>query len=243
MVDASLARLGTNYIDLYYLHRLPPQGPEEFFESLKPLVASGKVRSVGISEASCANLRAAHAIIPLAAAQYEWSLVTRDLEADIVPACAELGITLVAYSPLSRNLLAGTTAADNVESTFRAAQPRFQGDNLVANQSLVKQTVAEMAVAKGVSAATLSLAWLLQHSKDCGCRVLPIPGSTKIAHALENISAQNVTLTPEDMSALENLATQVSGARGNEGYLSATYEGQKKVEAEKGVIHPNWARK
>lgn len=227
MVDTSLARLGTDYIDLYYLHRLPPQGPEEFFESMKPLVASGKVRSVGISEASPANLRKAHAIIPLAAAQYEWSLVTRDLEKDIIPICKELGIVLVAYSPLSRNLLAGTTVAD--DKTFRSMQPRFQGENLAANQKLV-QTVANLATSKGVSAATLSLAWLLQHAGNLGVGVLPIPGSTKAGHALENISAKDVVLTADDMVALEALAEQVAGARGNEVYLSATYEGQLKKE-------------
>lgn len=228
MVDASLARLGTDYIDLYYLHRLPPQGPEEFFESLKPLVACGKVRSVGISEASPSNIRKAHAIIPLAAAQYEWSIMTRELERDIIPLCKELGIILVAYSPLSRNLLAGASSAD--DKTFRSMQPRFQGENLAANQKLV-QVVIDMATAKGVSAAQLSLAWLLQHAANIGVNVLPIPGSTKASHAVENIAAKDISLTVEDMAALEALAKSVSGARGNDGYLSITYEGQLKAEA------------
>lgn len=228
MVDTSLARLGTDYIDLYYLHRLPPQGPEEFFESMKAVVASGKVRSVGISEASPSNLRKAHAILPLAAAQYEWSLVTRDLEKDIVPICKELGITLVAYSPLSRNLLAGAASAD--DKTFRSMQPRFQGENLAANQKLV-QVVADLASSKGVSAATLSLAWLLQHAANIGVQILPIPGTTTAAHAVENISAQSVELSAEDMAALEELASSVTGERGNAGYLSATYEGQLAQEA------------
>lgn len=227
MVDNSLARLGTSYIDLYYLHRLPAQGPEEFFESMKPLVASGKVRSVGISEASPNQLRSAHAIIPLAAAQYEWSIMTRELEEDIIPLCKELGITLVAYSPLCRNLLAGCATPD--DKTFRSMQPRWQADNLAANQKLV-QVIADLGASKGVSAATLSLAWLLQHASDMGVEVLPIPGTTKIPNALENISAKDVNLTADDMKALAALASQVAGARGNENYLSRGKEGQMQKE-------------
>jgi len=225
MVEASLARLGTDYIDLYYLHRLPPQGPEEFFESMKPLIASGKVRAVGISEASPENLRKAHAVMPLAAAQYEWSLLTRELEKDIIPVCAELGIVLVAYSPLSRNLLAGAATADTIGGTFRAGQPRFQGDNLEANQKLVK-VVAGLAEAKGVTPATLSLAWVLHKAAELGVEVLPIPGTTKAPHAAENIRAQDVSLSSEDMAALEALARGVVGERGAPWYMSGTYEAQ-----------------
>lgn len=235
MVDASLDRLGTDYIDIYYLHRLPPQGPEEWMESMKPILASGKVRSLGISEASPDNIRKAHAVHPLAAAQFEWSLLERDVETAIVPTCAELGIALVAYSPLSRNLLAAPTEGEYVMG-FRGGQPRFQGENLAANQALVK-VVADLATAKGVSTTALSLAWLLHKAEAMGVSVLPIPGTTKEPHAVANISGAEVSLAAAEMEALEALGARVSGARGAPWYLAGTYEAQLS-EGEFGYIAP-----
>jgi aryl-alcohol dehydrogenase-like predicted oxidoreductase len=225
MVSGSLERLGTDYIDLYYLHRLPAQGPEEWTRSMIPQIASGKVRSLGISEASAENIRKAHAICPLSACQYEWSLLTRNVESEIVPTCAELGITLVAYSPLARNLLA-VPESDGVENTFRATLPRFTGEALEANQKLVRDTVAAIAASKGVTASQLSLAWLYQRAQDLNVVVLPIPGTTKASHARDNFAGAGVTLTGEDMEFLETLAAQVVGARGSEFYLSHTFEAQ-----------------
>jgi aryl-alcohol dehydrogenase-like predicted oxidoreductase len=235
MVEASLARLGTDYIDVYYLHRLPPQGPEEFVQSMLPILACGKVKALGISEASAANIRKAHAIAPLALAQYEWSLLERGVESEIVPTCKELGITVVAYSPLARNLLAlGNDAAAVVENRvgFRAGNPRFDEANLETNLALAK-VVSDLAAAKGTTAASLSLAWLLHQAAKFGVALLPIPGSTKAAHAAENLAASAIELTDEDADALEDLAARVAGERGAAWYMASVHEAQKAKEASK----------
>jgi aryl-alcohol dehydrogenase-like predicted oxidoreductase len=225
MVDASLARLGTDYIDVYYLHRLPPQGAEEWFTSMKPILASGKVRALGISEASPANLRKAHAIAPITAAQYEWSLLERAVEAEIIPTCKELGIAVVAYSPLSRNLLAGGDTAATTSGTFRALCPRFAADNLAANAALVEQKVGALAASRGASTAQLSLGWLLQRAAEMGVSVLPIPGTTNPSHAAANMGGVGLRFSSAEMASLEELAAAVAGQRAPDRYLHGAHEG------------------
>jgi aryl-alcohol dehydrogenase-like predicted oxidoreductase len=228
-VDASLRRLCTDFLDIYYLHRMPASVEllEEWMRSMKVVVDSGRVRNVGLSEVPASWLRRAHAILPVTAVQQEWSLLTREpMESEVVPVCRELGITIVAYSPLARNLLAAAPSADGPPRDWRGDQPRFSAQNYESNKHLATQ-VAEIAARKGVSAASVSLAWLLHKGRDLGVRVVPIPGTTSEAHAKANMEAANsVSLTPEEMGQLEALGALVAGARGNEQYVSMAIEGK-----------------
>jgi aryl-alcohol dehydrogenase-like predicted oxidoreductase len=194
---------------------------------MKVVVDSGRVRNVGLSEVPASWLRRAHAILPVTAVQQEWSLLTREpMESEVVPVCRELGITIVAYSPLARNLLAAAPSADGPPRDWRGDQPRFSAQNYESNKHLATQ-VAEIAARKGVSAASVSLAWLLHKGRDLGVRVVPIPGTTSEAHAKANMEAANsVSLTPEEMGQLEALGALVAGARGNEQYVSMAIEGK-----------------
>ncbi|CAJ1387111.1 unnamed protein product [Effrenium voratum] len=224
-VDASLARLGLDYVDLYYCHRPPStlEKAEQWMASMKEIVKSGKVRHVGLSEFSPDWVRKLHAIHPVAAIQIEWSLVTRNLvEEFLLDCCKELGIGVVAYSPLARNLLAA--APVEVPTDWRAAQPRYSEENLKQNQELLKKIEA-MAEAKSVTAAQLSLAWLYFKAEQLGLSMIAIPGTTKIANAKTNLASLGVALTPEDAAALEALASAVAGDRGNERYLTMSIEG------------------
>jgi aryl-alcohol dehydrogenase-like predicted oxidoreductase len=201
--DASLQRLGVDHIDLYYQHRVDQSVPiEETVGAMKELVEAGKVRHLGLSEASAANIRRAHTVHPITALQTEYSLFTRDLEDEILPTLRELGIGLVPYSPLGRGLLTGAiTSADTLEdgdSRRTGYFPRFQGDALDANLALVDR-IRAIAEAKGCTPGQLALAWVLAQGDD----VVPIPGTKRVAYLEENVAAADVTLSEEDLRSLD----------------------------------------
>lgn len=211
--DASLRRLGVEVIDLFYQHRVDPSVPiEDTVGAMAELVRAGKVRALGLSEASAATIRRAHAVHPIAAVQSEYSLWSRDPEAEVLPVCRELGIGFVPYSPLGRGLLTGTIhdreslGADD----FRRTLPRFDDANLAANRPLL-DTLTQMAADKGVTAAQLALSWVL-HQGDF---IVPIPGARKISHLEENAAAASVALNEDDLVAIESALppTAVSGKR------------------------------
>ncbi|KAK9917631.1 hypothetical protein WJX75_006638 [Coccomyxa subellipsoidea] len=203
-VEGSLKRLGIDQIDLYYQHRVDRSIPiEETWAALKELVEEGKVKYLGISEASADEIRRAHKIHPISACQLEWSLWTRDVEEEIIPLLRELGIGIVAYSPLGRGFLTGTitSAGDLHKSDWRLeGQPRFQEGALEANFALV-QRVKELAVKKGVTPGQLALAWVHAQGPD----VFPIPGTKRIKYLEENAAAFFVELSPEDRAHLEEI--------------------------------------
>jgi aryl-alcohol dehydrogenase-like predicted oxidoreductase len=213
--DASLERLGVDHIDLYYQHRVDRSVPvEETWGVLAELVQAGKVRYLGISEAAPATVRRAHAVHPISAGQYEWSLFSRDLEEELVPTLRELGIGLVAYSPLGRGFLSGqiTSPDDFGEDDFRRNHPRFTGENFARNLELVDQ-VRELAEGKGVTPSQLAIAWVLAQGDD----VVPIPGTKRRRYLEENLGALEVELTGEDLAAIEKVTPRgsVAGARYN----------------------------
>jgi aryl-alcohol dehydrogenase-like predicted oxidoreductase len=213
--DASLRRLGVDTIDLYYQHRVDAQTPiEETVGAMSELVRMGKVRYLGLSEASPATLRRAHAVHPIAALQTEYSLWTRDPESGALDTCAELGIGFVAYSPLGRGFLTGRFRSMNdlAASDWRHQNPRFQGDNFQRNLRLV-DAVEGLAKGKGCTPAQLALAWLLSR----GAHVVPIPGSTRAERIEENAAATMITMTAEERSMLDRLGATVSGDRYSEG--------------------------
>ncbi|XP_077253996.1 putative aldo-keto reductase 2 [Tasmannia lanceolata] len=202
--EASLKRLGVDCIDLYYQHRIDTNVPIEVtMGELKKLVEERKIKYVGLSEASASTIRRAHAVHPITAVQLEWSLWTRDVEEDIVPTCRELGIGIVAYSPLGRGFFTtGPKVTDNLEEgDMRKYLPRFNGENLEHN-ARVFERVNEMATKKGCTPSQLALAWVHHQGND----VCPIPGTTKIANFDQNIRALSVKLTPKEMAELESLA-------------------------------------
>ena len=195
--EASLKRLGIETIDLYYQHRVDPATPiEDTVGAMADLVREGKVRFLGLSEAGASTIRRAHAVHPIAALQTEYSLWTRHVEEEILPACRELGIGFVPYSPLGRGFLTGRikTTTDLKEGDIRHVHPRFQGENLARNLRIA-ETVEKFAAEKKCSPAQLALAWCLAAGED----VVPIPGTKKTAYLRENVGAVDVRLTPEDM--------------------------------------------
>jgi aryl-alcohol dehydrogenase-like predicted oxidoreductase len=201
--DASLGRLGTDHIDLYYQHRPDVTVPiEETVGAMAELVEAGKVRHLGLSEASADTIRRAAAVHPIAALQSEWSIFSRDIEDEIVPACREHGVGLVPYSPLGRGLLTGTVGSlDQLsDDDFRRSVPRFQGENLDHNLALVA-VVREIAEARGVTPGQVALAWLAAQGDD----VVPIPGTKRRTYLEENVGAAEVTLTPDDLARLDDL--------------------------------------
>ncbi|CBS86432.1 aldo/keto reductase [Azospirillum lipoferum] len=200
--DASLKRLGVETIDLYYVHRLNPDIPvEETVGAMADLVKAGKVRALGLSEVSAATLRRAHAVHPIAAVQSEYSLWTRDMEDAVLPACRELGISLVAYAPLGRGMLTGAVSSPDqfAENDFRRVAPRFAGENFDRNLALVEQVKA-LAARKGCTPGQVALAWLLAQ----GPEILPIPGTKRIKYLEENVGAAAVTLTEAEVKALSD---------------------------------------
>ncbi|XP_077253997.1 putative aldo-keto reductase 4 [Tasmannia lanceolata] len=202
--EASLKRLDVDCIDLYYQHRIDTNVPIEVtMGELKKLVEEGKIKYVGLSEASASTIRRAHAVHPITAVQLEWSLWTRDAEEDIVPTCRELGIGIVAYSPLGRGFFTtGPKVTDNLEEgDMRKSLPRFSGENLEHN-ARVFERVNEMAMKKGCTTPQLALAWVHHQGNE----VCPIPGTTKIANFDQNIGALSVKLTPKEMAELESFA-------------------------------------
>jgi aryl-alcohol dehydrogenase-like predicted oxidoreductase len=217
--DASLERLGVDHIDLYYQHRIDPATPiEETIGAMSDLVREGKVRHLGLSEPSAATLRRAHQVHPIAAVQNEYSLWTRDTE-ELLPAMHELGIALVAYSPLGRGFLAGRfrKPEDLATNDWRRGNPRFEGENLRKNLALADQ-VREMAEEKGCTPAQLALAWLLRRDDA----VIPIPGTSNVTRLEENVRAADVRLTDEDMTRIEQIAPR--GVAAGERYTPAMLE-------------------
>ena len=202
--DASLSRLGTDYIDLYYQHRVDPDTPiEETVGAMAALVAAGKVRYLGLSEAAPATIRRAHAVHPISALQTEYSVWARDPEAEILPTVRELGIGFVPYSPLGRGFLTGTlrTLDQLEENDFRRHQPRFLGDNLAANIAIVEQLDA-LASVKGCTPAQIALAWVHAQGRD----LAPIPGTKRRRYLEENIGALDIELSSDDLARLDGLA-------------------------------------
>jgi aryl-alcohol dehydrogenase-like predicted oxidoreductase len=211
--EASLERLGVGTIDLYYQHRVDPKTPvEETIGAMARLVEEGKVRFLGMSEAAPATLRRAHKVHPITALQTEYSLWTRDVEEEILATCRELGVGFVAYSPLGRGFLTGAikSPADLDPEDFRKSNPRFLDENMKKNRVLVARLEA-LAKAKGCSATQLALAWVLAQGKD----IVPIPGTKRRKYLEEDLGAAAVTLTPEDLEALDEAAPagQTAGER------------------------------
>jgi aryl-alcohol dehydrogenase-like predicted oxidoreductase len=208
--EASLRRLGVEHIDLYYQHRVDPNTPiEETVGAMAELVAEGKIRHIGLSEASAQTIRRAHAVHPITAVQSEYSLWTRDVEEEILPTLEELGIALVAYSPLGRGFLSGRfTSPDELdENDFRRYGPRFTGENLQQNLKLAER-VKELATEKGISAGQLALAWVLNR----GEHIVPIPGTKRVSYLEENLAAADVQLSPEEV---ERIADEIPTATGD----------------------------
>ncbi|MFE6858483.1 aldo/keto reductase [Nocardia sp. NPDC057668] len=211
--DASLTRLGVDHIDLYYQHRVDPAVPvEETWGALSELVTAGKVRHLGISEASAATIRRAHAVHPVTALQSEWSLWTRDIEAEILPVCRELGIGVVPFSPLGRGFLTGSiTSADELPADdMRRRLPRFAEGNLDRNLEIV-DTLRALAGEKEVTAGQLALAWVQSRGAD----VVPIPGTKRRSYLEQNVAALDIELSAEDVARIEAAAPAdaVAGAR------------------------------
>jgi len=213
--DASLQRLGVDHIDLYYQHRVDQTVPiEETVGAMAELVQAGKARHLGLSEASPANTRKAHAVHPITALQTEYSLFTRDIEDEILPTLRELGIGLVPYSPLGRGLLTGAISAPNDlqdnDSRRSGYFPRFQGEALDANLALVAR-IRELAETKGATAGQLALAWVLAQGED----IVPIPGTKRVKYLEENVGAASVGLTDDDLAAISAAVPRdaVAGAR------------------------------
>jgi aryl-alcohol dehydrogenase-like predicted oxidoreductase len=209
--DRSLQRLGTDYIDLYYQHRVDDTVPiEETVGAMADLVKQGKVRHLGLSEASPATIRRAHTVHPIAAVQTEYSLFSRDPEDELMPTLRELGAALVAYSPLGRGFLGGRfrTLDDLAPDDWRRGNPRFQGENFTRNVALADR-LRELALQKGVTPAQLALAWLLTRED-----VIPIPGTSSIERLEENIRAADLRLEPEDLDDIERLSPKGVAAGG-----------------------------
>ncbi|WP_405825532.1 aldo/keto reductase [Streptomyces sp. NBC_00838] len=217
-IDGSLKRLGTDHVDLYYQHRVDPQVPiEETVGAMAELVAAGKVRRIGLSEASAETIRRAHAVHPIAAVQTEYSLWSRDPEAEILPVCRELGIGFVPYSPLGRGFLAGRFSSPEEldKDDFRRSGPRFTGDNLDANLRLAAK-VKEIATEKGVTPAQLAIAWVLAQGED----LVPIPGTKRRTYLEQNAGALDVELTADDLARIDAEVPKAAGQRYDEAGMS-----------------------
>jgi aryl-alcohol dehydrogenase-like predicted oxidoreductase len=213
--EASLKRLGVETIDLYYQHRVDPSTPiEETVGAMAELVHAGKVRHLGLSEASAQTLRRATAVHPIAALQSEYSLWTRDPEDEVLPTCRELGIGFVAYSPLGRGFLTGKITEQQLSpDDWRRSTPRFQSENFARNLKLVRR-VEKLAKEKRCSPAQLALAWVLAQGDD----IVPIPGTKRRKYLDENVAALNVTLTGDDLGRLDELMPRgvAAGSRNTE---------------------------
>ncbi|HQU72257.1 MAG TPA: aldo/keto reductase [Calditrichia bacterium] len=209
--EASLKRLGMETIDLYYQHRVDPNTPiEDTVGAMADLVKEGKVRYLGLSEAAGETIRRAHAVHPITAVQSEYSLWSTDIEETSLPVCRELGISLVAYSPLGRGFLTGRFRKfeDLPANDYRRNNPRFQGENFQKNMAIV-EAVEALASAKGAKPSQIALAWVLAKGEE----FIPIPGTKRTKYLLENIAAAEITLTSNEVQQLNQLADQVAGTR------------------------------
>jgi aryl-alcohol dehydrogenase-like predicted oxidoreductase len=217
--DASLKRLGIDCIDLFYQHRVDKNVPiEDTVGAMARLVEAGKIRYLGLSEASPATLRRANAVHPISALQSEYSLWERDVENEVLPACRELGIGFVPFSPLGRGFLTGQAKrAEEMPDDFRAGVPRFQGDNFDKNMRIV-EALSAMANDKGVKPGQLALAWLLHMGED----IVPIPGTRRIQYLEENVASASISLSDEDMARIDAIAPigSAAGERGSERQIS-----------------------
>lgn len=212
-VEGSLRRLRTDVIDLYYLHRVDPSRPiEETVTAMSELVAEGKVLSIGLSEASSDTIRRAAKIHPISAVQSEYSIFSRDIEADVIPACLEVGASLVAYSPLGRGMLTGRFKTQTIdESDWRLTTPRFQGQAYTANVALVDEIEA-VALSKSCTPAQIALAWVI----DRGKHIMALTGTTKLENLKSNLSTYDVKLSNDEKTILDALAGRVMGDRYDE---------------------------
>jgi aryl-alcohol dehydrogenase-like predicted oxidoreductase len=210
-IEGSLQRLGTDYVDLYYQHRVDPNVEiEETVGAMAELVQAGKVRHIGLSEAAPETIRRARAVHPITALQTEYSLWTRDPEPEILPTCRELGIGFVPYSPLGRGFLTGrfSSPEDFEENDFRRSNPRFVGENFEVNQRIVGK-VREIAAEKGITPAQLALAWVLAQGED----IVPIPGTRRRNYLEENAAAVDVELSDEELARIEEELPEPAGER------------------------------
>ncbi|ATL82611.1 aldo/keto reductase [Streptomyces malaysiensis subsp. malaysiensis] len=227
-IERSLRRLGVDHIDLYYMHRRNPEVPlEESVGAMAELVAEGKVKHLGLSEVTAKELRAAHAVHPIAALQSEWSLFSRDIEKDVVGTARELGVTVVPYSPLGRGFLTGSfvqAEQELGEGDFRRLQPRFTGDNAATNAALL-EPLRKITEVRGATLAQIALAWVQQQAQVHGLAVVPIPGTRTRARVEQNTGATRIKLSAEELAALEPIAAQVAGARYAD--MSATSAGRE----------------
>jgi len=220
--DASLRRLGVDHIDVYFQHRVDPDTPvEETWGAMRELVEAGKVRHLGISEASPETLRRAHAVHPVTALQTEYSLFARDPEDDLLPTCRELGVGFVAYSPLGRGFLTGQirTPEDFAPDDYRRTSPRFMGENFERNLELVERVI-EIAAEKDVTPSQLALAWLLRQGDD----IVPIPGTKRVRYVEENLAATDIELSADDLQRIEKAAPR--GAAAGERYADMSIIGR-----------------
>jgi aryl-alcohol dehydrogenase-like predicted oxidoreductase len=220
-IEGSLTRLGTDYVDLYYQHRVDPNVPiEETVGAMAELVQAGKIRHIGLSEAAPETIRRAHAVHPITAVQTEYSLWSRDPEDEVLPVCRELGIGFVPYSPLGRGFLSGRFKSPEEldQNDFRRNGPRFTGENLQANLQLAAK-VAEIAQEKGITPAQLALAWVLAQGED----LVPIPGTKRRTYLEENAVAFDVELTADDLARIEAELPTVSGERYDEAGMASVH--------------------
>jgi aryl-alcohol dehydrogenase-like predicted oxidoreductase len=218
-IEGSLRRLGTDYVDLYYQHRVDPNVPiEETVGAMAELVAEGKIRHIGLSEAAADTIRRANAVHPITAVQSEYSLWSRDPEGEVLPTCRELGIGFVPYSPLGRGFLAGRfTSPDELDDgDFRRSGPRFTGENLQANLRLADK-VKEIAAEKAVTPAQLAIAWLLAQ----GEAIVPIPGTKRRTYLEQNAAAVDVQLTADDLARIDAELPETAGERYDEVGMSS----------------------
>jgi aryl-alcohol dehydrogenase-like predicted oxidoreductase len=220
-IEGSLQRLGTDYVDLYYQHRVDPNVEiEETVGAMAELVQAGKIRHIGLSEAAPETIRRAHAVHPITALQTEYSMWTRDVEAEVLPTCRELGIGFVPYSPLGRGFLSGRfkSPGDLDANDFRRHGPRFTGENLDSNLELAAK-VAEIAEEKGITPAQLALAWVLAQGED----LVPIPGTKRRTYLEENAGAVDVKLTDDDLARIEAELPKVAGDRYDEAGMASVH--------------------
>ena len=218
-IEGSLARLGTDHVDLYYQHRMDPAVPiEETVGAMADLVKEGKIRHIGLSEAAPETIRRANAVHPITAVQSEYSLWTRDPEAEVLPTCRELGIGFVPYSPLGRGFLAGRFASPEEldENDFRRSGPRFTGENLDANLRLADK-VKEIAAEKRITPAQLAIAWVLARGDD----LVPIPGTKRRTYLEQNAASLEVELTADDMARIDAELPEVAGERYDKAGMAA----------------------
>ena len=222
-LKASLDRLGLDYVDLYYCHRMTDlEGAKEFVRALSQLKQEGLLKEIGLSEIGPEWLQQVYKDAgPVDAIQQEWSLMTRNLEESLIPVCKELGITIVAYSPLARNLLAAKVEA--APQDWRASLPRYQAENLAVNNKIV-EIMEEISQKYDCTPAQLALAWLFQKANNLGVAVVPIPGTTKLDRAKSNAESTKIDIEQVDMEKLEGLADMVAGARGGESYIKSGFE-------------------